>query len=70
MEKELSTAFHLAEKWHAVVLIDEADVFLEQRKSKNLVHNGLVSGEYQSHPKSIDESIPAPRVAKLSVSIS
>ncbi|KAM7218120.1 P-loop containing nucleoside triphosphate hydrolase protein [Rhypophila decipiens] len=44
VEKGLTRAFNLAEKWRqALVLIDEADIYLEQRKSKNLTHNGLVS---------------------------
>ncbi|KAJ3526735.1 hypothetical protein NM208_g11042 [Fusarium decemcellulare] len=43
VEKGLKDAFNLAERWHALLLLDEADVYLEQRKSKNLVHNGIVS---------------------------
>ncbi|KAK4212750.1 P-loop containing nucleoside triphosphate hydrolase protein [Rhypophila decipiens] len=43
VETGLTRAFNLAEKWQALVLIDEADIYLEQRKSKNLTHNGLVS---------------------------
>ncbi|KAF5006438.1 hypothetical protein FDECE_7198 [Fusarium decemcellulare] len=43
VEKGLKHAFNLAERWHALLLLDEADVYLEQRKSKNLVHNGIVS---------------------------
>lgn len=45
MEKGLKDAFLLAERWHALLLLDEADIYLEQRKSKNLVHNGIVSGK-------------------------
>ncbi|KAF7554344.1 hypothetical protein G7Z17_g2984 [Cylindrodendrum hubeiense] len=45
VEKGLKDAFNLAERWHALLLLDEADVYLEQRKSKNLVHNGIVSGK-------------------------
>ncbi|RSM18178.1 hypothetical protein CDV31_002903 [Fusarium ambrosium] len=43
VEKGLKDAFLLAERWHALLLLDEADIYLEQRKSKNLVHNGIVS---------------------------
>ncbi|KAM0429215.1 hypothetical protein ACHAPT_006429 [Fusarium lateritium] len=43
VERGLKDAFSLAERWHALLLLDEADVYLEQRKSKNLVHNGIVS---------------------------
>ncbi|KAK0738444.1 P-loop containing nucleoside triphosphate hydrolase protein [Schizothecium vesticola] len=43
VENGLTTTFKLAERWQALVLLDEADIYLEQRKSKNLTHNGLVS---------------------------
>ncbi|KAK8097411.1 hypothetical protein PG984_016550 [Apiospora sp. TS-2023a] len=43
VEKELKKAFKIAETWHAVVLLDEADVFLEQRQSRDLSHNAIVS---------------------------
>lgn len=33
----------LAGTWNAIVLIDEADVFLEQRNVSDLERNGLVS---------------------------
>lgn len=37
-----------------VVLLDEADVFLEQRTSKNLERNALVSGRrYPSTPPTL-----------------
>jgi len=44
VEKGISDVFHLAEKWHAVLLLDEADVFLEQRQTADLNRNSLVSG--------------------------
>lgn len=44
MEKKLSMWFQLAEKWGAVLLIDEADVYLEQRQKTDLRRNSLVSG--------------------------
>ncbi|KAK8085196.1 P-loop containing nucleoside triphosphate hydrolase protein [Apiospora hydei] len=43
VEDALSDAFSLAVKWDAVALLDEADVFLEQRDSENLERNRLVS---------------------------
>ncbi|KAK4454128.1 P-loop containing nucleoside triphosphate hydrolase protein [Podospora aff. communis PSN243] len=43
VESGLTKTFKLAERWQALVLLDEADIYLEQRKSKNLTHNGLVS---------------------------
>ncbi|KAK3947203.1 hypothetical protein QBC32DRAFT_355048 [Pseudoneurospora amorphoporcata] len=43
MEKKLLKWFQLAEKWGAVMLIDEADVFLERRSNNDLRRNSLVS---------------------------
>jgi hypothetical protein len=45
METKLSYWFYLAERWKAVLLIDEADIFLERRKHTDLARNGIVSGE-------------------------
>lgn len=44
VENELSKWFALAESWKAVLLIDEADIFLERRHTRDLARNGLVSG--------------------------
>ena len=43
LEPRLSTIFQIAQQWHAVLLLDEADVFLEKRSSQNLTRNSLVS---------------------------
>ncbi|KAI0376345.1 hypothetical protein F5Y04DRAFT_285993 [Hypomontagnella monticulosa] len=43
MEERLSKWFRLAEKWGAVMLIDEADVYLERRMISDLKRNSLVS---------------------------
>lgn len=43
VEEELSKWFRLAEKWGAVMLLDEADTYLEARSSDNLQRNCLVS---------------------------
>ncbi|KAL9115721.1 MAG: hypothetical protein Q9227_000089 [Pyrenula ochraceoflavens] len=45
IERELTKWFDLATSWNAVVLIDEADIFLEQRQMRDLARNGLVSGQ-------------------------
>lgn len=50
MESQLSNWFRLAEQWGAVMLIDEADVFLEQRSKTDLHRNSLVSGEKPRNP--------------------
>ncbi|KAG9230294.1 hypothetical protein BJ875DRAFT_385474 [Amylocarpus encephaloides] len=43
VEENLSKWFKLAEIWGAVMLIDEADVYLERREVDDLSRNGLVS---------------------------
>ncbi|KAM0328136.1 hypothetical protein ACHAQA_005542 [Verticillium albo-atrum] len=43
VEKAVSGALKLAERWKAIALIDEADVFLQQRSLTDLTRNGLVS---------------------------
>ncbi|KAL9018312.1 MAG: hypothetical protein Q9185_004415 [Variospora sp. 1 TL-2023] len=43
IERELIRWFALAEAWNAVLLVDEADIFLERRQTRDLARNGLVS---------------------------
>ncbi|KAL8988503.1 MAG: hypothetical protein Q9177_002432, partial [Variospora cf. flavescens] len=43
IERELIRWFALAQAWNAVLLVDEADIFLERRQSRDLARNGLVS---------------------------
>ncbi|KAH6895897.1 P-loop containing nucleoside triphosphate hydrolase protein [Thelonectria olida] len=43
VEQTLSRLLSLAERWQAVVLIDEADVFMQERTLLELERNGLVS---------------------------
>ena len=43
VEKYLSTVLLLGKTWDCVVLLDEADVFLEQRTLTDLQRNALVS---------------------------
>ncbi|KAK7453484.1 hypothetical protein VKT23_011761 [Stygiomarasmius scandens] len=43
LEKSLGKILDLATSWDAVVLIDEADVFLEQRRLNELQRNSLVN---------------------------
>ncbi|KAI1820846.1 hypothetical protein F4861DRAFT_521315 [Xylaria intraflava] len=42
-EKYLESVLHLGKLWKCVVLLDEADVFLEQRSLEDLARNALVS---------------------------
>lgn len=51
VEQELLRWFDIAEAWNAVLLVDEADVFLEQRKTRDLARNGLVSGARTSRSR-------------------
>lgn len=51
VEQELLRWFDIAEAWNAVLLVDEADVFLEQRKTRDLARNGLVSGARTSRTR-------------------
>lgn len=43
LELKLSEILDLATRWKAIVLLDEADVFVESRTLHNLHHNTLVS---------------------------
>ncbi|KAH8586201.1 P-loop containing nucleoside triphosphate hydrolase protein [Bisporella sp. PMI_857] len=43
VEKYLESVLHLGKTWGCVVLIDEAEVFLEQRSLDNLERNALLS---------------------------
>ncbi|KUJ11269.1 P-loop containing nucleoside triphosphate hydrolase protein [Mollisia scopiformis] len=43
VEDNLKAALDLATTWNAIVLLDEADVFLEQRSMQDLDRNSLVS---------------------------
>ncbi|CAJ2508872.1 Uu.00g138980.m01.CDS01 [Anthostomella pinea] len=43
VEESLRSSFDLAHKWGAVLLLDEADVFLMERNKAELERNGVVS---------------------------
>lgn len=43
LEKTLQDIFEMCSRWNAVLLLDEADVFLEQRSMHDLQRNKLVS---------------------------
>lgn len=45
VETKLNNAMHLATKWNAAILIDEADVFMEERTDNEILRNELVSGK-------------------------
>lgn len=44
LEKSLLQYFRRANDWDAIVLLDEADVYLEMRSTSDLERNSIVSG--------------------------
>lgn len=44
VEWNLTNHFKTAKSWGAVLLIDEADVFMERRSTADLNRNSLVAG--------------------------
>jgi hypothetical protein len=47
-EEKLQTTFAAASHWGAILLLDEADVVLEQRSFENLTRNAYVSSKQES----------------------
>jgi hypothetical protein len=45
VEKQLDSMFECCKLWGAILLIDEADVFLATRSSQNVLLNELVSSK-------------------------
>ncbi|KAL8792172.1 MAG: hypothetical protein Q9195_005268 [Heterodermia aff. obscurata] len=43
IESKLVNWFSLAERWKAILLLDEADIFLERRATRDIQRNGIVS---------------------------
>ncbi|KAE8346780.1 hypothetical protein BDV24DRAFT_175633 [Aspergillus arachidicola] len=43
LERHLNRALDIAKAFRAVLLLDEADVFMEERSTKNIAHNALVA---------------------------
>lgn len=50
IESNLAQQFRTAKSWGAVLLIDEADIFMERRTSSDLVRNSLVAGNIATRP--------------------
>lgn len=48
VEKNLTDSFKRARSWGAVLLVDEADVFMERRSTADLTRNSLVAGKFDS----------------------
>jgi hypothetical protein len=49
LEESLHAVFRMADKWGAITLLDEADVFLEQRGHSDMERNRLIAGENTIH---------------------
>ncbi|KUJ06192.1 uncharacterized protein LY89DRAFT_712694 [Mollisia scopiformis] len=43
LESQLFKIYHIAKHWDAILLLDEADVFLEERAPKDIYRNSVVS---------------------------
>src|SRR6188768_3919886 len=52
LDAKLEQIFDVATAWKAIVLIDEADVFLEQRSLHDLERNAMVAVLYVLYPSS------------------
>lgn len=42
LEKRLTKILHTAQRWNAVLLLDEADIFLEERSERDITRNAMV----------------------------
>lgn len=56
VEKRLSDILEMATMWKAILLIDEADIFMEQRSPHDLQRNELVSSKFPSTLRTCDIS--------------
>ena len=45
VEKKLQNMFWMAQAWNCVMLLDEADVFLQERNATDIKRNAVVSGK-------------------------
>lgn len=43
LEKKLSNIIEIANSWDAIILIDECDIFMEQRSTNDVVRNAMVA---------------------------
>ena len=56
VEKQLAQMFYLAHKWNCVMLLDEADVFLQARDNENMERNAVVSGKISLRGGSVNHA--------------
>lgn len=65
VESNLTGNFKTARSWGAVLLIDEADVFMERRSSQDLQRDSLVAGEYYYLPYICLKYLPFLRLSTI-----
>jgi hypothetical protein len=53
LERSLLQYFRRANEWDAVVLLDEADIYLEKRSIRDLKRNSIVSGKINSSESAV-----------------
>lgn len=53
VELNLTRHFKTAKSWGAILLIDEADVFMERRSTNDLTRNSLVAGQCPHEPRAL-----------------
>jgi SpoVK/Ycf46/Vps4 family AAA+-type ATPase len=56
VEKQLAEMFYMAHKWNCVMLLDEADVFLQARDNQNMERNAVVSGKMSLRGGSVNHA--------------
>ena len=66
VEKVLKEVLERCAMWKAVLLLDEADVFLEERSTSDLQRNALVSGTLLLHSRQFQDS-PTPSLPSFSI---
>jgi hypothetical protein len=49
MEAKLAKWLDRATSWNGIILIDEADIYLERREKEDLSRNSLVTGNLYPH---------------------
>ena len=63
VQDSLEEIFRLARRWGCVLLLDEADVFLQARDKEDMKRNAIVSGTSDArqhrHTFTNDNSLPA-----------
>lgn len=57
VESSLSNVLEMCTKWNAILLLDEADVFLEQRSAHDLERNKLVSSKCFLYPTDTSQDL-------------